>query len=50
MLIKTSMDGNSFKFENQFYEQKEGAKMDSPISPCFAEFLMQDLEETLTDS
>jgi len=50
MLMETCMDGNFFEFENQFYEQKEGATMGSPISPCFAEFLMQDLEETLIPS
>jgi len=41
------MDGNYFEYNNCYYEQLEGSAMGSPISPCFAEFLMQDLEDSL---
>ena len=47
MLMDTCMNGNYFEYERSFYEQLEGSAMGSPISPCFAEFLMQDLEEKL---
>jgi len=42
MLIETCMDDNFFEFKSQFYEQTEGATLGSPISPCFAKFMMQD--------
>jgi len=47
MLMETCMDGNYFEYNSCYYEQLEGSAMGSPISPCFAEFLMQDLEESI---
>ena len=47
MLTELCLKGNFFQYKNVLYEQLEGAAMGSPISPIFAEFFMQKLEETL---
>ena len=50
MLTELCMEGNFFQFSNKYYEQCEGAAMGSPISPVFAEFLLQDLEHSIIPS
>jgi len=50
MLTELCMEGNYFEYKQMYFEQLEGAAMGSPISPCFSEFLMQDLEESLIPS
>jgi len=47
MLTELCLKGNYFQFKDTLYEQQEGAAMGSPISPIFAEFFMQKLEENL---
>jgi len=50
MLTERCMDGNYFEFNGSFYQQLEGSPMGSPLSPVFAEFFMQKLEEYLVPS
>ncbi|CAH2089803.1 unnamed protein product [Euphydryas editha] len=43
-LTKLCMKQNYFKFNNQFYQQKEGLAMGSPLSPLMADIFMDDFE------
>lgn len=45
-LTKTCMDQNYFRFENQYYKQKEGLAMGSPLSPLMADIFMDHFENT----
>ena len=47
--VKLIFDNTYFKFDNKFYQQIFGSPMGSPISPLFADLVMEDLEnECLT--
>ncbi|XP_045779584.1 uncharacterized protein LOC123877124 [Maniola jurtina] len=43
-LTKICMKQNYFKFNDQFYQQKEGLAMGSPLSPLMADIFMDDFE------
>ena len=43
-LIEFCLTNTYFSFQDQFYEQKEGAAIGSPISPIVANLLMEDFE------
>ena len=43
-LLEFCLKNTYFKFNGEFYEQKEGAAMGSPISPIVANLFMEDLE------
>ena len=43
-LLEFCLKNTYFKFTGEFYEQKEGAAMGSPISPIVANLFMEDLE------
>ena len=43
-LLEFCLKNTYFKFNGEFYEQKEGAAMGSPISPVVANLFMEDLE------
>jgi hypothetical protein len=45
ILLKICLDSTYFKFLDEFYYQKEGTAMGSPISPIVAELFMQNLED-----
>ncbi|KFD61300.1 hypothetical protein M514_26548 [Trichuris suis] len=45
-LVSFSMkEGNYFRFQEEFFQQNNGAPMGSPLSPIFAEIFMEHLEE-----
>ena len=43
-LLEFCLKNTYFKFNGEFYEQKEGAAMGSPISPIVVNLFMEDLE------
>ena len=43
-LLEFCLKNTYFKFNGEFYEQKEGAAVGSPISPIVANLFMEDLE------
>ena len=45
VLTEMTLQSNYFKWKDKIYKQIEGTPMGSPISPVFAEFFMQSLEE-----
>ncbi|XP_035701215.1 uncharacterized protein LOC118433390 [Folsomia candida] len=46
-LIRITVNSNYFTRKGKIYRQKDGTPMGSPISPVFAEFCLQELEEQL---
>ena len=46
LLLDFCLKNNYFSFQGQFYEQAEGAAMDSPVSPIVANLYMEYLEQT----
>ncbi|XP_021959716.1 uncharacterized protein LOC110855615 [Folsomia candida] len=46
-LIKVTVNSNYFTRTGKIYKQNDGTPMGSPISPIFAEFCLQELEEQL---
>ena len=44
-LLDCCLTTTYFTFEGQFYQQKEGAAMGSPVSPIVANLFMEDFEE-----
>ncbi|XP_021965743.1 uncharacterized protein LOC110860936 [Folsomia candida] len=46
-LIRITVNSNYFTRKGNIYRQKDGTPMGSPISPVFAEFCLQELEEQL---
>jgi len=47
MLTELCIEVNYFQYKESFYKQLNSAAMGSLISPIFAEFCMQKLEETV---
>lgn len=47
-LLELTMKSNNFTWNNTIYEQTDGCPMGSPISPVFAEFFLQELEERIS--
>ena len=45
LLLKFCLKNTYFSFQDQFYEQAEGAAMDSPVSPIVANLYMEYLEQ-----
>ena len=43
-LLKFCLKSTYFVFQGNFYEQKEGAAMGSPLSPIIANIIMEDFE------
>ena len=46
-LLEICVKNNVFEFDNQFYKQKEGLSMGSPISPVLANLFMEYVESEL---
>ena len=44
-LTELCLRSTYFQFENQFYEQTDGAAMGSPLSPIVANLFMEHIEE-----
>ncbi|KFD50671.1 hypothetical protein M513_08478 [Trichuris suis] len=42
-------EGNYFRFQEEFFQQNNGAPMGSPLSPIFAEIFMEHLEEAFNN-
>ena len=49
-LLEFCLKNTYFKFNGEFYEQKEGAAMGSPISPIVANLFMEDLKSIMLRS
>ena len=47
LLLEFCLKNTYFSFQDQFYEQVEGAAMASPVSPIVANFYMEYLEQKL---
>ena len=45
LLLEFCLKNTYFSFQDQFYEQVEGAAMDSPVSPIVANMYMEYLEQ-----
>ena len=45
LLLEFCLKNTYFSFQDQFYEQVEGAAMGSPVSPIVANLYMNDLEQ-----
>ena len=45
LLLEFCLKNTYFSFQDQFYEQVEGAAMDSPVSPIVANLYMEYLEQ-----
>ena len=45
LLLKFCLKNTYFSFQDQFYEQVEGAAMGSPVSPIVANLYMEYLEQ-----
>ena len=46
-LLEFCLNSTSFVYQGQFYQQVEGATMDSPLSPIVANIFMENFEEAL---
>lgn len=46
-LLRITVNSNYFTWNGRIYKQKDGTPMGSPVSPEFAEFSLQDLEEEI---
>ena len=49
-LLTLCINGNYFKFQDQFYKQTDGLAMGSPLSPLLAEMFMSDFEESFLNT
>ena len=45
LLLEFCLENTHFSFQDQFYEQVEGAAMDCPVSPMVANLYMEFLEQ-----
>ena len=45
LLLEFCLKNTYFSFQDQFYEQVEGAAIGSPVSPIVANFYMEYLEQ-----
>lgn len=49
-LLELCMNENYFKYNDEFYKQKDGLAMGSPLSPLLAQIFMSDFEESILNA